>query len=103
MRNHNHNDVGDFIVYANNEPVIIDAGTGLYSKNFFFPPDMNCGLHNLNINLPIVNGKGQWMHDYEPKKFNTNIREIGTHQHHTSSAYGSAAKGPLIMETERVG
>jgi len=32
---HNHNDVGDFIVYADNQPVIIDVGTGTYTARTF--------------------------------------------------------------------
>src|SRR5262249_26245768 len=32
---HNHNDVGDFIVYANGDPVIIDVGSGTYTARTF--------------------------------------------------------------------
>ncbi len=32
---HNHNDVGNFIVFANGEPVIIDAGVGTYTAKTF--------------------------------------------------------------------
>lgn len=57
---HNHNDVGDFVVYANNEPFIIDAGRGTYTARTF-------GAHRYELwntqsnfhNLPIINGKGQ--------------------------------------------
>lgn len=32
---HNHNDVGDFIVYADGDPVIIDVGSGTYTAKTF--------------------------------------------------------------------
>ncbi|MCZ2157556.1 MAG: heparinase II/III-family protein [Bryobacterales bacterium] len=32
---HNHNDVGNFIVFANGEPVLIDAGVGTYTAKTF--------------------------------------------------------------------
>ncbi len=34
---HNHNDLGHFSIFYNNEPVIIDAGTEVYSKTNFSP------------------------------------------------------------------
>lgn len=34
---HNHNDVGSFIIYKNNKPVIIDAGTAPYTSKTFSP------------------------------------------------------------------
>lgn len=35
QENHNHNDVGQFVVYSNGEPLIIDAGVGTYTANTF--------------------------------------------------------------------
>ncbi len=35
QENHNHNDVGQFVVYADGEPIIIDAGVGTYTANTF--------------------------------------------------------------------
>ena len=32
---HNHNDIGSFILYKNGQPVIIDAGVGVYTKQTF--------------------------------------------------------------------
>lgn len=54
---HNHNDVGDFIVYASGEPVIIDAGKGTYmavtfSKNRYTLWYNTSPYHN----LPLING-----------------------------------------------
>lgn len=54
---HNHNDVGNFIVYYNGEPVIIDVGVGSYTKDTFSDKrydiwTMQSGYHN----LPIING-----------------------------------------------
>ncbi len=49
---HNHNDVGNFMVYYNAEPVIIDTGVGTYTKQTFSPDRyklwfMQSGYHNL--------------------------------------------------------
>lgn len=32
---HNHNDVGNFVVFANNKPLFIDAGVGTYTRDTF--------------------------------------------------------------------
>jgi len=55
--NHNHNDVGSFIVYHNGQPVILDAGVGAYTKRTFGREryeiwTMRSEYHN----LPTING-----------------------------------------------
>ncbi len=57
---HNHNDVGSFIVYADNEPLFIDPGVGEYtsktfSKNRYDIWTMQSDYHN----LPQINGIDQ--------------------------------------------
>jgi hypothetical protein len=54
---HNHNDVGNFIVYASGRPVLIDAGVGTYTAKTFSSQryqiwTMQSDFHN----LPTVNG-----------------------------------------------
>ena len=49
---HNHNDVGNFMVYYEGKPVIIDTGVGTYTKQTFSPQRyelwfMQSGYHNL--------------------------------------------------------
>ena len=49
---HNHNDCGNFMVYYNGNPVIIDTGVGEYTKQTFSPDRyklwfMQSGYHNL--------------------------------------------------------
>lgn len=57
---HNHNDVGDFIIYANGEPVIIDAGRGNYTARTFSAQRYDLWFTQSNYhNLPIINGFGQ--------------------------------------------
>ncbi len=57
---HNHNDVGDFIVYANDEPVIIDAGRGNYTSRTFSSKRYELWFTRSEYhNLPVVNGYGQ--------------------------------------------
>ncbi len=57
---HNHNDVGQFIVYADGQPLIIDPGVGTYTAKTFSDRryeiwTMQSAYHN----LPTVNGVQQ--------------------------------------------
>ena len=57
---HNHNDVGNFIVYLDGEPVLIDVGVETYtaktfSKDRYSLWTMQSGFHN----LPTINGVTQ--------------------------------------------
>lgn len=57
---HNHNDVGDFLLYANGEPVIIDAGRGNYTARTFSSKRYELWFTQSQYhNLPIINGLGQ--------------------------------------------
>lgn len=57
---HNHNDVGDLIVYLGNEPVIIDAGRGNYTAKTFSSKRYELWFTQSQYhNLPIINGLGQ--------------------------------------------
>ena len=57
---HNHNDVGDFIVYASEEPLIIDVGRGNYTARTFSSARYQLWFTQSNYhNLPIINGRGQ--------------------------------------------
>lgn len=54
---HNHNDVGNFILYVNGKPAIIDIGVGTYTKETFSKDrykifTMQSAWHN----LPTING-----------------------------------------------
>lgn len=54
---HNHNDVGDFIVYAYGQPVIIDAGRGTYTAKTFSKDRYDLWFNTSPYhNLPTVNG-----------------------------------------------
>ncbi len=57
QESHNHNDVGNFVIYYNGQPVIIDAGVGAYTAKTFSAErytiwSMQSQFHN----LPTVNG-----------------------------------------------
>ncbi|HVE55604.1 MAG TPA: heparinase II/III family protein [Pyrinomonadaceae bacterium] len=57
---HNHNDVGDFIVYLGNEPVIIDTGRGNYTAKTFSSKRYELWFTQSNYhNLPIIDGFAQ--------------------------------------------
>jgi hypothetical protein len=56
-QSHNHNDVGNFVVYADGKPVLIDVGVETYTAKTFSPRryeiwTMQSGYHN----LPTING-----------------------------------------------
>ena len=57
---HNHNDVGSFVLYYNSNPIFIDPGVGTYTRETFSADryriwTMQSGYHN----LPIINGQMQ--------------------------------------------
>lgn len=57
---HNHNDVGNFIIYVNGKPVIVDAGVGVYNAQTF--SSRRYELWNMQSqwhNCPTINGQMQ--------------------------------------------
>ncbi len=54
---HNHNDVGNFIVYYNGKPVIIDVGMASYNSKTFSPKRYEIwNNQSAYHNLPTING-----------------------------------------------
>jgi hypothetical protein len=59
-KSHNHNDVGDFIVYADGSPVIIDVGSGTYTARTFSKDRYQLWFNTSAFhNLPTINGRGE--------------------------------------------
>ena len=57
---HNHNDVGTFILYMDNQPVMIDAGVGTYRRQTFDSSRYTIWTMQSNYhNLPMINGVAQ--------------------------------------------
>ncbi len=57
---HNHNDVGNFIVYYNGQPVLVDAGVGVYTAKTFSDSRYDIWtMQSAYHNLPTVNGAMQ--------------------------------------------
>jgi hypothetical protein len=57
---HNHNDVGDFIIYLHGQPMIVDAGRGNYTARTFSSERYELWFTQSEYhNLPIINGIGQ--------------------------------------------
>lgn len=57
---HNHNDVGSFVYYVKNKPLLIDAGVGTYTKFTFGPQRYSIWTMQSNFhNLPMPNGFSQ--------------------------------------------
>ncbi|MBE7175126.1 MAG: heparinase II/III family protein [Mucilaginibacter polytrichastri] len=69
---HNHDDVGDFILYYRGEPVIIDAGAGTYTSKTFSKQRYSLWFNTSAYhNLPEINGEQQG----HTQKFNArNVR-----------------------------
>lgn len=74
---HNHNDVGDFIVYANGQPMIVDAGRGNYTARTFSSKRYELWFTRSEYhNLPIINGNGQSAgREFEARTVIANINE----------------------------
>ena len=54
---HNHNDVGNFIVFANGEPVLIDVGVETYTAKTFSAQRYDIWtMQSAYHNLPTING-----------------------------------------------
>jgi hypothetical protein len=59
-KSHNHNDVGDLVVYAAGEPVIIDVGSGTYTARTFSKDRYRLWFNTSAFhNLPTINGQEQ--------------------------------------------
>lgn len=57
---HNHNDIGTFIYYLDNTPVMIDAGVGTYTRQTFSDERYSIWTMQSNYhNVPMVNGVAQ--------------------------------------------
>ncbi len=54
---HNHNDVGNFIVYCDGKPVLVDAGVGTYTAKTFSDSRYDIWtMQSAYHNLPTING-----------------------------------------------
>ncbi|HKH62402.1 MAG TPA: heparinase II/III family protein [Flavitalea sp.] len=57
---HNHNDIGNYVVYYNGQPVLIDVGRGTYTRKTFssrrYDIWYNCSNYH---NIPTINGQTQ--------------------------------------------
>ena len=57
---HNHNDVGSFVYFLKNKPLLIDAGVGTYTKFTFGSQRYSIWTMQSNYhNLPMINGVPQ--------------------------------------------
>jgi hypothetical protein len=57
---HNHNDIGNYVVYYNGQPLLIDVGRGTYTRKTFssrrYDIWYNCSNYH---NVPTINGATQ--------------------------------------------
>ena len=55
---HNHNDIGNFIVYADGEPEIIDVGNCVYTAKTFGAERYELmNTRSKNHNVPLIGGR----------------------------------------------
>ena len=58
--NHNHNDVGSFVVHASGEALLAELGAPTYTRQFFGPDRyQNIAARSLGHSVPYVNGHEQ--------------------------------------------
>lgn len=70
---HNHNDVGNFIVYMDGEPLFIDVGVETYTRKTFSPERYSIWtMQSQYHNLPLINGVMQ-KNGLEYRSRNTSI------------------------------
>lgn len=86
QESHNHNDVGNFVVYKNGKPVVIDVGVGTYTRDTFGPNRYTIWtMQSKYHNLAMFDGEGEMqgarycsdneMFDEESKTYSLNIEK----------------------------
>lgn len=97
---HNHNDVGNFIVYTSGQPLVIDVGAGEYTaatfgKDRYSIWTMQSAYHN----LPLINGTQQ----KDGNKYAARVvgRKPGTVTINIAGAYPEAAAVRTWQRTVR--
>jgi len=93
-QSHNHNDVGNFIVYGDGKPVLIDLGVETYSAKTFSSQRYDIWtMQSAYHNLPTINGVMQAAgREYQAKavSFNETANRL-TFSADIASAYPAAA------------
>lgn len=57
---HNHNDIGNYVVYYDGQPLIIDVGRGTYTRKTFSDKRYEIWYNRSDYhNIPSINGKAQ--------------------------------------------
>lgn len=69
---HNHNDLGNFILYKNGQPCIIDVGAGVYTKDTFSPNRYKIwNMQGQYHNVPVIGDYQQvYGENYRSRDFN---------------------------------
>lgn len=99
--NHNHNDVGSFMLYVNGEPEIVDAGNRVYTAATF--SDQRYSLWHVRSawhNVPLIQGMEQ-QPGAQYRAENVQLLEDGLSLE-LQSAYGQEAKLKRLERTLRL-
>lgn len=84
---HNHNDIGNFVLYHDNEPVIIDLGRDTYTSQTFSNRRYEM-MNNRSMyhNVPLINGKEQMAGKQYRAKDVSHLGDAATHGSPVSSS-----------------
>jgi hypothetical protein len=98
--NHNHNDVGTFVVHADGETYLCDPGRGLYSRQYFSPTRYeNIFANSFGHSVPVVGGELQAPgreHAGEIQSF-----DVGAEPKHVMAEIGGAYAVDALQRLER--
>jgi len=70
---HNHNDVGDFVVYVRGEPVIIDVGSGTYTARTFGGSSL---VMDIGKAYPVEAGIASWQRTVKMGKVGVVVSDV---------------------------
>lgn len=70
--NHNHNDIGNFVLGDDKELILVDLGAGEYTRDYFLPEKRYEILNNRSLghSVPYINFTEQKEGDYEAQQVN---------------------------------
>ncbi|CAM0140597.1 hypothetical protein VKS41_006621 [Umbelopsis sp. WA50703] len=98
---HNHNDVGNFVLYKDGAMTLCDLGKGRYNRQYFGPKryDIFCNS-SLSHNVPIINSKQQTVgRDHTAKDVKID-QQRGSMQLDMTAAYDEPALKRLIRKMD---
>ncbi len=93
QESHNHNDLGNYIIYFNGEPIIVDVGSGTYTARTFSDQRYDIWFNNSEYhNTPTINGVNQQKGlDYQADEIKYSSGKVSVFSMNLSKAYPDSA------------